>query len=43
MDLPAALGTGFSEVVLGDVHRTTARMTVGRKEQIAHHKIPENS
>lgn len=42
MDLPAALGTGFSEVILGDVHRTTARMTVGREEQVTHHKIPDH-
>lgn len=38
---PARLGTRFSAVVLGDLHRTTARMTMGREEEIPHHEFPD--
>ena len=42
VNLPTPLGTRFSEVIFRDLHRTTARMTVGRKDQLAHDEFPEN-
>lgn len=42
MDLPTPLRTRFSVVILGELHRTTARMTVSRKEQLLQYELEEH-